>query len=150
MPQTPPGDHDDPVDAGVCSGSQSIQKDVIEFLADPSSHRGADGVDRFETHGNLIFLAGAQAWKIKRAVRLPYMDFSSLEKRRAACAREVEINRRFGSELYLGCVPIGRSPAGKLAFGPGAQIVEWAVHMRRFQQSALLSNIARHGAIGDD
>jgi aminoglycoside phosphotransferase family enzyme len=54
-----------------------------------------------ETHGALVFLAGEEAWKIKRAVRFPYMDFSTLEKRRVASAREVEINKRLAPrDLY--------------------------------------------------
>ena len=99
---------------------------------------GVDRVERLETHANLVFLAGSEAWKIKRAVRFPYMDFSTLAKRHAACLREVEVNRRFAPELYLGCVAISRTPDGTLAFGSEGEIVEWAVHMRRFEQSALL------------
>ncbi len=109
------------------------QEEVVAFLGDPASYSGVRRVERFETHGNLVFLAGSEAWKIKRAVRFPYMDFSTLEKRHAACIREVEINRRFASALYVGCVPIARSPDGKLAFGSGKDIVEWAVHMRRIR-----------------
>jgi aminoglycoside phosphotransferase family enzyme/predicted kinase len=129
---------------------QHDQRDVIAFLADPASHAGADRVERLETHGNLIFLAGGEAWKIKRAVRFPYMDFSTLEKRHAACLREVEINRRFAPDLYLGCVAIGRMAGGRLTFGTAGDIVEWAVHMRRFEQSALLSSLAAQGAIAGD
>jgi uncharacterized protein len=126
------------------------QAEVIAFLADPATYRGVDRVERLETHGNLVFLAGAEAWKIKRAVRFSYMDFSTLEKRHAACRREVEINRRFESALYLGCESIARSPDGKLALASGGDIVEWAVHMRRFDQSALLSSIARQTGVSDD
>jgi hypothetical protein len=126
---------------------QCDQAEVVAFLADPASYPGADRVERFETHGNLVFLAGSEAWKIKRAVRFPYMDFSTLEKRHAACLREVEINRQFASALYLGCVPIARSPAGNLAFGSVGSIVEWAVHMRRFEQAALLSSITAEGQV---
>ncbi|HVY44138.1 MAG TPA: AAA family ATPase [Hyphomicrobiaceae bacterium] len=126
------------------------QTEVIAFLANPASYRGVERVDRFETHGNLVFLAGSEAWKIKRAVRFPYMDFSTLEKRRAACLREVEINRGFSDDLYLGCVPITRSSAGALAIAGHGEVVEWAVHMRRFEQSALLSNLAKEGRITDD
>jgi aminoglycoside phosphotransferase family enzyme/predicted kinase len=125
----------------------SVQEEVIRFLADPASYRGADCVDRFVTHGNLVFLTGDGAWKIKRAVRFSYMDFSTLDKRRAACTREIEINRAFHSPLYLGCVPIVRAQSGALAFGRDGEIVEWAVHMRRFDQAALLSNIARNSGI---
>jgi uncharacterized protein len=136
-----------PADPAVARNSQG---EVIDFLSDPNSYSGADRVERFETHGNLVFLAGSGAWKIKRAVRLAYMDFSTLEKRRAACLREVEINRRFGSDLYLGCVPIARSPAGTLVFGGNGDTVEWAVHMRRFDQSALLSTIAEASGVSRD
>ena len=133
-----------------CAAERSDQAAVIAFLADPSSYAGVSRVDRFETHGNLVFLTGADAWKIKRAVRFPYMDFSTLEKRRAACAREMEVNSCFAPDLYLGCVPITRSVDGKLAFGGNGDIVEWTVHMRRFDQSALLTNIAAAEGIDAD
>ena len=130
------------------ASAESDQAEAIGFLADPATHAGVAHVDRFETHGNLVFLTGSEAWKIKRAVRFPYMDFSTLEKRRAACTREVEVNRRSAPEIYLGCVPIARRGDGALALGGSGEIVEWAVHMRRFEQSALLSNIAASGGIG--
>lgn len=126
------------------------QVEVIGFLSDPASHVRADGVECVETHGNFVFLAGPDAWKIKRAIRFPYMDFSTIEKRRVACEREVAINRRFSSDMYLGCVPITRSTGGTLAFAGDGEIVEWAVHMRRFEQSALLSAIAAKAPIPDD
>jgi uncharacterized protein len=126
------------------------QAAVVAFLADPSSYAGVASVDRLETHGNLVFLAGEDAWKIKRAVFFPYMDFSTLEKRRVACERELEVNRRLAPDLYLGCVPITRSAGGRLAFGGSGDIVEWAVHMRRFDQAALLSSIAAAGGIDAD
>jgi aminoglycoside phosphotransferase family enzyme/predicted kinase len=126
------------------------QAEVIAFLADPSSYVDVGEVERFETHGNLVFLAGPDAWKIKRAIRFPYMDFSTLEKRAAACAREMDVNHRLAPELYLDRVPITRAGDGKLTFGGSGDIVEWAVHMRRFDQSALLSSIAAAGNIAAD
>jgi uncharacterized protein len=150
MPKGSPPNRHVAVNGNVSEGDECGQAEVIAFLADPSSYCGVDCVDRFETHGNLVFLAGVEAWKIKRAVRFPYMDFSTLDKRHAACAREVEINRQFGSALYLGCVPIARSSTGTLVFGSDGAIVEWAVHMRRFDQSALLSNMARETRISND
>ncbi|MGD9925128.1 MAG: AAA family ATPase, partial [Pseudorhodoplanes sp.] len=119
----------------------SGQNAVIEFLGRPETH-GVLDVQRFETHGNLVFLAGQDAYKIKRAVRFDYMDFSTLEKRRLACQREVEINRRWTPDLYLGCVPIKRRPDGALSLAGEGETVEWAVHMRRFDQDDLLSSYA--------
>jgi uncharacterized protein len=132
------------------TADRSDQAEIIAFLADPSSYAGVNKVDRFQTHGNLVFLAGPEAWKIKRAVRFPYMDFSTLDKRRAACAREMAVNRRFAPDLYLGCVPITRSVSGRLVFGGSGEIAEWAVHMRRFDQSTLLSSIAAAAGIAAD
>ena len=127
--------------------SSAGQAEVIAFLSDPHSYPVVDRVERMETHGNVVFLAGKEAWKLKRAVDFAYMDFSTLEKRHAACVREVAINQRFGSPLYLDCLPIVRSRAGTLAFGRDGEIVDWTVHMRRFDQAALLSNIARRSGI---
>ena len=122
------------------------QRQVIEFLGRPESY-GVDRVERLETHGNLVFLAGTEAYKVKRAVRFGYMDFSTLEKRRAACQREVEVNRRWAPDLYLGCVPIKRRPDGTLAFDDAGEVVEWSVHMRRFDQSDLLSTRAERSQL---
>ena len=130
---------------------RSNQDEVVEFLADPQSYSGAAcRVERFETHGALVFLAGDDAWKIKRAVKFPYMDFSTREKRRRACERELEINRNFAPEIYLACVPITRERNGHLALGGSGDTVEWSVRMRRFDQAALLSNIAARDAISSD
>jgi aminoglycoside phosphotransferase family enzyme/predicted kinase len=107
-------------------------------------------VQRLETHGNLVFLAGQNAYKIKRAVCFGYMDFSTLEKRRIACHREVEINQRWAPGLYLGCVPITCRPDGSLSLGGAGEIVEWAVHMRRFDQNDLLSVRAERGQLDRD
>ena len=132
------------------TGSRRDQRAVIDFLADPATHRGAERVECFETHGNLVFLAGAEAFKIKRAVRFDYMDFSTLEKRRVACFREVEVNQRCGGDLYLGCAPIRRSSSGQLSFSGDGEIVEWAVKMRRFDQADLFSTRAERGKIDAD
>ena len=81
------------------------QDAVIRWLADPATH-GGQPVRRIETHGAIVVLAGDLAWKIKRAVRFPYMDYGTLDRRRAACAREVAVNARTAPSLYLGALPI--------------------------------------------
>lgn len=127
------------------------QAEVKDFLADPASYSTRpDQVERMETHGALVFLAGDEAWKIKRAVRFPYMDLSTLEKRRAVCQREVEINRAWAPQIYLGCIPITRERDGRLALGGTGEPVEWSVRMRRFPQSDMLGSIAERHGIGRD
>src|SRR5262245_15661124 len=132
-----------PVGIGAVAADQ---REAIEFLSRPESY-GVDRVERFETHGNLVFLAGADAYKIKRAVRFGYMDFSTQEKRCAACRRELEVNRQWAPDLYLDCVTIRRRPDGALAFGGTGEVVECSVHMRRFEQSALLSTRAERNQL---
>ena len=68
------------------------QAEVAAFLADPANHDSAEQVKRIDTHAAIVFLAGPIAYKVNRAVAYPFLDFSSLEKRRTACAREVEFN----------------------------------------------------------
>ena len=63
---------------------------------------------RIDTHSAVVFLGGERAFKIKRAVRYPFLDFSTLARRKAACAAELAVNRRFAPQLYLGVVPITR------------------------------------------
>jgi aminoglycoside phosphotransferase family enzyme len=81
---------------------------------------------------------------------LSVMDFSTLEKRRVASAREVEINKRLAPEIYIGVVPITRDKVGRLQIAGSGEIVEWAVRMRRFDQTALLSHIVEAGPISSD
>jgi aminoglycoside phosphotransferase family enzyme/predicted kinase len=135
--------------AGGSDGGGQTQ--VVAFLTDPLSYPARpERVERLETHGALVFLAGDEAWKIKRAVRFPYMDLSTLERRRAFCEREVEINRRLAPDIYLGCVPIVRGSDGRLQLGGEGAVVEWAVRMRRFEQTALLSRMAEGGPLPPD
>jgi aminoglycoside phosphotransferase family enzyme/predicted kinase len=126
------------------------QAAVIDFLADPRTHDlAADAVRRIDTHGAVVFLAGPRAYKIKRAVKLPYLDFSTLEKRKAALEAEIVANRPFAPELYEGLVPITLTGQGKLALRGKGQVAEWALLMRRFDENATLDRLAERGGIDD-
>jgi aminoglycoside phosphotransferase family enzyme/predicted kinase len=129
----------------------SRQAEVISFLSEPENYPGGPPkVDRIDTHGAMVFLAGDEVWKIKRDVDLPYMDFSTLEKRRKLCEREVALNRQTAPQLYLGAVAICRDRSGRLNLEGRGEPVEWAVRMRRFEQEALLEAIASRGRLTDD
>lgn len=117
------------------------QREVIAFLSDPATYEPRpDTVERIDTHGAHVFAAGTEVFKIKRAVRYPYMDFSTLEKRRAACAREYEINAPSAPSIYKGVVALTRTKDGKLVIGGPGEAVEWAVHMARFREEDVLVN----------
>lgn len=124
------------------------QSEAFRFLADPAAHPGRPDVRRIDTHAAAIFLAGGDAYKVKRAVFFPFMDYSTLEKRQAACRNEVAINGPHAPGIYLGAVPITRTPAGLSIGGPG-EVVEWAVHMRRFDEAATLDQVADRGELTD-
>jgi aminoglycoside phosphotransferase family enzyme/predicted kinase len=122
------------------------QSQVFAFLADPATHDGAE-VKRIDTHAASVFLAGDRAYKVKRAVRFPFLDYGTLDKRRAACAAELEVNRAFAPKIYRGIVPITRAADGRLALGGDGEPVEWAVEMQRFDEEATLDRLAEHGRI---
>jgi uncharacterized protein len=122
------------------------QEGVFAFLGRSSAHGGAC-VRRIDTHAAVVFLAGKRAYKVKRAVRFPFLDFSTPEKRRAACAAEIEANRPFAPELYLRIVAITREPDGTLSLGGAGKPVEWAVEMPRFDETKTLDRLADDGAI---
>src|SRR5215472_13730433 len=124
-PAMPPADQREPRkgNPGMSEGEQGA---VFALLADPATH-GGDAVKRVDTHAAAVFLAGERALKVKRAVRFPFLDYSTAGKRKAACEAELAINRSFAPDIYRRVVPITREPDGRLLLdGPGTP-VEWAV-----------------------
>lgn len=122
------------------------QAEVFAFLSRPDTF-GVPAVERIDTHAAGVFLAGERAIKIKRAVKFPFLDFSTLEKRRRACEAEIEVNRRFAPDLYRGVVAIAKDARGHLSIGGPGEAVEWAVEMRRFDENATLDHLADRGLI---
>jgi len=115
------------------------QSVVRRFLSDPATHSGP--VEVIETHASVIFLAGDTAWKMKKAVTYPYLDYGTLDRRKQFCAEEVRINRRTAPDLYLDPVPVTET-AGELVIGGDGKPVEWLVPMRRFDNDLLLDRMA--------
>src|SRR5579864_1513063 len=128
---------------------QKDQDEVLGFLADPASYGAkSEKVRRIDTHAASVFLAGDRALKVKRAVRFPFLDFTSLDKRKRACEAEIEVNRRLAPQLYRGVVAITRARNGRLAIGGDGAPVEWAVDMVRFDENRTLDHLANE--IDDD
>ena len=136
---------DGPSGIGQLTPSQSHgQRDVFAFLQDPATYGRTEPVIRIDTHGAAVFLAGPDVYKVKRAVHFPFMDFSTLEKRHAVCQAELVVNRGNAPDLYLGIVPITRD-GDVLHLGGSGKVVEWAVHLRRFDENATLDRLATNG-----
>src|SRR5450830_800608 len=128
--------------------AETSQQAVVDFLGDPATHGGAP-VALIVTHAARVFLAGPRALKIKRAVRFPFLDFSTLAKRKAVCEAEIEVNRAFAPAIYRRVVAITREGDGRLAIGGNGTPVEWAVKMRRFDETQTLDHLADAGRIDD-
>ncbi len=126
--------------------ASETQQPVMDFLADAASH-GGKPVSRIDTHAASVFLAGDRALKIKRAVRFPFLDFSTLDKRKRACEAELAVNRPFAPAIYRRVVPITREADGRLTLGGNGEPVEWAVEMSRFDEKETLDHLADAGRI---
>ncbi|TAK48664.1 MAG: DNA-binding protein [Xanthobacteraceae bacterium] len=124
---------------------------MLAFLATPAAHgmTGGDAVTRIDTHAAAVFLAGSRALKVKRAVRFPFLDFSTLALRKAACEAEIEANRAFAPGLYRGVIAITREAGGSLAIGGHGAAVEYAVNMARFDETRTLDRLAGTGPLDD-
>jgi len=121
-----------------------MQERVFAFLADPATH---PDVLRIDTHGASVFLEGDRALKIKRAVRFPFLDYSTLEKRKAACDEEIRINRPFAPQIYRRVVPITQDSDGKLGIDSGGTPVEYAIDMNRFDERRTFDHLAAAGPL---
>ncbi|WP_194745302.1 AAA family ATPase [Thermaurantiacus tibetensis] len=100
---------------------------------------------RIDTHAASVFLAGDRAWKLKKPVSLGYLDFSTPERRRAALAAELALNRRTAPDVYLGLHPVVLGPEGLRlgTAGEGGSAIDWALEMRRFPDGAVLAERAQ-------
>ena len=124
------------------------QAEAIAFLADPATH-GLEGgaVERVDTHASCVFLAGERAFKLKRAVRYSYLDYSTVALREAACRAEYDINRRIAPTLYLGVRAIRRRADGSVGFDGAGETVDWVLEMRRFETAGLFDRLAENGRL---
>src|SRR6202521_6199643 len=129
------------------AAESETQERVFAYLADPAKH---PDVHRIDTHGASVFLEGGRALKIKRAVRFPFLDYSTLEKRKAACDEEIRINRPFAPQIYRRVVPITQSDDGSLDIDGDGTPVEYAIEMTRFDEHQTIDHVAEAGAPDSD
>lgn len=127
--------------ADTATADADEQQRVLAFL-DQSSFGPAGGGKRIDTHASMVFLGTERALKIKRAVRLPFLDYSTLEKRKRACEEELKVNAANAPELYRRVIAITRNSNGTFEIGGKGMPVEWAVEMTRFDESQSLDRVA--------
>ncbi len=127
------------------------ERAVVALMRTPATYGpGVDRVEVIETHIARVFLAGEEAYKLRKRVHLRFVDFSTLLSRHSAAVREMELNQPHAPHLYLDLVPIVRAPEGHLQLGGKGAPVEWAVRMRRFPQEAVLSHREEHGPLTEE
>jgi len=119
------------------------QADLVRSWPNPGPGKRVRVV---ETHISYVVLAGRFAYKIKKAMNLGFLDFSSLDKRRQCCNEEIRLNRRLAPEIYLDVVPLTGTPSAPQPGGAG-EVIEYAVRMRRFPQSGLLDRRLARNAV---
>jgi aminoglycoside phosphotransferase family enzyme len=109
--------------------------DKVAFLSQASTYGLGmrEAVVLRETHMSWVFLAGDKVYKLKKPVRFPYLDFSTLAQRETACRAELKLNRRLARDVYLDVEPLVLSQRG-LSIGGAGPIVDWLVVMRRLDE----------------
>lgn len=120
--------------------SATDQASVVEFMLDPDTHGGVQ-VEHIETHISHIFLVGDHSYKMKKAVTMPFVDFSPPAARLKACRAEIDVNRRTAPDIYLDVMTVNLSN-GILSLGGPGEPVDYIVRMKRFRQDCLLDRIA--------
>ena len=135
--------------ANSTDDSSKRQERLVRFLQSPSSypHHPIE-VRVIQTHISWVFVASPFVFKVKKPVNLGFLDFSTLEKRRYFCQREVALNRRLCPEIYLGVVPIYKA-TDRFSFDAEGQIAEYAVKMRELPHDWFLSELLAKDLVGE-
>lgn len=111
---------------GTAVSSQPEAAGILSRLLPSARHE--------ETHLSHVFITGNDVYKLKKPVRLPFCDYSTVERRHEACQTEVEINQPLAASLYKGVIPLtGRD--GDYAIGGDGPVIDWLVHMAPFEES---------------
>jgi len=141
------------------ANTETSQQAVVRFLSDANSFVPSTGfrlqdsapisdpISVISTHSAHIFLVGNEVFKIKRSVRYSYLDMTSLQTRHSLCCRELELNRSTLPNIYLAVIPITQEVDGSFQINGNGCVVEWALHMNRFSENAVLDNMARKGEL---
>jgi len=110
----------------------------VKFLSRPDAYGPTLGaVVCRETHMSWVFLVGDRVYKLKKPVRFPYLDFSSLARREAACRAELRLNRALAPDIYLDVLPLVDTGKGLSIGGVGVP-VDWVVIMKRLDENDML------------
>lgn len=123
---------------------------VAEAMRRSSFYPGEPEVTVRETHSAWVYLAGDRAYKVKKPVRMAFLDFSTLERRRAVCQEEVRLNRALAASLDMRVLAVAeREGRYVLAHADATDAVEYAVEMRRFDEQRTMASLVTRGELSD-
>jgi len=112
--------------------------ELVKALLQPKAYPQTPGeIELVQTQMSFVFLTDEYVYKVKKAVDLGYLDYTSLEKRQFYCQREVELNRRLCPDVYLEVVPITQDK-GTISVEGRGEVIEHAVKMRRLPQESMM------------
>jgi aminoglycoside phosphotransferase family enzyme len=97
-----------------------------------------------------LFLPGKSVFKLKKPLRYPFLNFTSLAARKWYCSAEVRLNRRLAGKVYRGIASVRRNPHGELAIGGPGEVVDWLVEMEQLPAGDMLDRRIREGRVGTD
>jgi aminoglycoside phosphotransferase family enzyme len=122
------------------------QKQIVEALLSPDAYKEETGqIELRQTHISFIFLTRDFAYKVKKAVDFGFLDFTTLEKRRFFCEKELVLNRRLCGDMYIDLVPIKKSDVIRMN-GEG-ETIEYAVKMRRISEEKIMTRLLEEGKV---
>jgi len=119
-----------------------VTQNLIQAMQKPEFYPDRPrAVELIQTHISYIFIAGEYVYKIKKPVDFGFLDFTTLDKRYYYCRKELELNRRLASNVYLEIIPISLNDSGNFVAGAGGKIVEYAIKMRRLPEGGMLKKL---------
>jgi aminoglycoside phosphotransferase family enzyme len=120
----------------------------VAFLSRPSSYPDRTArVEIIETHRSWVFLTEGFVYKLKKPVRLDFLDFSTVDRRHDNCLAELRLNRRLAGDVYIEVVPLTSSSSGRLELGGEGEPVDWLVRMRRLPRQSMLDSVIARGQV---
>jgi aminoglycoside phosphotransferase family enzyme len=122
------------------------QKEIIQALMKPKTYNHDPGqIEMVQTHISFVFLTKNLVYKVKKAVNFGFLDFSTLEKRRFFCEKELQLNRRLCGDMYIEVVPINQAETIKIN-GVGVT-VEYALKMKRMPQEKIMTKLLEENKV---
>jgi aminoglycoside phosphotransferase family enzyme len=123
------------------------QKQIVDSLLTPEVYPQDPGkIELIQTHISFVFLTKNYVYKVKKAVNFGFLDFSTLEKRRVFCEKELELNRRLCPDIYLEVVSINKSSNNIMIKGSG-ETVEYALKMKRLPQERIMTVLLKENKV---